>query len=211
MTGASIKNSHSFFSQYFRQSRPLNQVILMTILIEKIKIKSIVSRVRSNSFYWAFKDVDPRLIGILSNITTVMCTNLHKLTSCHRNKYYVWYQISRKVTLNIIYNFELYITHWKLMLYTLYFSTLGMPYYDNQHRVTLSQLLYLHTHFSFVQETRTTVTFYLHSIVNAHCSYMWQALHLHDFMQCMFAFLQPHFTEMYHLVHPHIITSAYWG
>ncbi len=35
----------------------------MTILIEKSKIKSIASRVRSNSFYWAFKDVDPRLLG----------------------------------------------------------------------------------------------------------------------------------------------------
>ena len=48
MKGASIKNSHSFFSQYFRQSRPLNQVILMTELIEKTKIKSIASRVRSS-------------------------------------------------------------------------------------------------------------------------------------------------------------------
>ena len=59
--GCIYKNSHSFFSQYFRQGRPLNQVILMTILIEKSKIKSIASRVRSNSFYWAFKDVDPRV------------------------------------------------------------------------------------------------------------------------------------------------------
>ena len=30
--------------------------------------------------------------------------------------------------------------------------------------MTLPQLLYLHTHFSFVQETRTTVTFSLHNI-----------------------------------------------
>ena len=35
----------------FRQGRPLNQVILMVILTEKSKIKSIASRVRSNSFY----------------------------------------------------------------------------------------------------------------------------------------------------------------
>ena len=46
--GCVYKNSHSFFSQYFRQSRPLNQVILMTVLIEKTKIKSIASRVRSS-------------------------------------------------------------------------------------------------------------------------------------------------------------------
>ena len=59
--GCVIKNSHSFFSQYFRQGRPLNQVILMVILREKSKIKSIASRVRSNSFYWAFEAVDPRL------------------------------------------------------------------------------------------------------------------------------------------------------
>ena len=57
------------------------------------------------------------------------------------------------------------------MIYTLYFTTLGMTYYENKHRVTLPQLLYLHTHFSFVQETRTTVTFSLHNLVNAHCSY----------------------------------------
>ncbi len=46
--GCVYKNSHSFFPQYFRQGRPLNQVILMTILIEKSKIKSIASRVRSS-------------------------------------------------------------------------------------------------------------------------------------------------------------------
>ena len=62
--GCVYKNSHSFFLQYSRQGRPLNQVILMTILIEKSKIKSIASRVRSNSFYWAFKDVDPRLCPV---------------------------------------------------------------------------------------------------------------------------------------------------
>ena len=66
MKGASIKIA-TVFPQYFRQGRPLNQVILMTILIEKSQIKSIASRVRSNSFYWAFKDVDPRLIGIVSD------------------------------------------------------------------------------------------------------------------------------------------------
>ena len=43
-----IKNSHSFFSQYFRQGRPLNQVILMVIQIEKGKIKSIARRVMSS-------------------------------------------------------------------------------------------------------------------------------------------------------------------
>ena len=31
-------------------------------------------------------------IGILSYITTAMCTNLHKLTSCHRNMYDIKYQ-----------------------------------------------------------------------------------------------------------------------
>ena len=67
--GCVIKNSHSFFPQYFRQGRPLNQVILMVILTEKSKIKSIASRVRSNSFYWAFEDVDPRLLHISSDCT----------------------------------------------------------------------------------------------------------------------------------------------
>ena len=46
--GCVIKNSHSFFSQYFRQGRPLNQVTLMVILTEKSKIKSIARRVRSS-------------------------------------------------------------------------------------------------------------------------------------------------------------------
>ena len=35
-------------------------------------------------------------IGIVSNINTLMFTNFHKLISC----------VSRKVTINIIYNFE---------------------------------------------------------------------------------------------------------
>ena len=48
MKGAFIKIPTVFFLQYFRQSRPLNQVILMTVLIEKTKIKSIASRVRSS-------------------------------------------------------------------------------------------------------------------------------------------------------------------
>ena len=43
-----IKNSHSFFSQYFQQGRPLNHVILMVILTEKSKIKSIARRVMSS-------------------------------------------------------------------------------------------------------------------------------------------------------------------
>ena len=46
--GCVIKNSHRFFSQYFRQGRPLNQVILMVMLTEKSKIKSIARRVRSS-------------------------------------------------------------------------------------------------------------------------------------------------------------------
>ena len=52
--GCFNKNSHSFFSQYFRQGRPLNQVILMVILTEKSKIKSIARRVRSSHIldYW---------------------------------------------------------------------------------------------------------------------------------------------------------------
>ena len=47
MKGASIKIATVFFSQYFRQ---LNQVILMVIhvLTEKSKIKSIARRVRSS-------------------------------------------------------------------------------------------------------------------------------------------------------------------
>ena len=55
---------------------------------------------------------------------------LHKHCNIHKPSYtdflspYVWYRVSGKVTLNIIYNFELYITHWKLMSYTLFFSTL---------------------------------------------------------------------------------------
>ena len=46
--GCVYKNSHSFFPQYFRQSRPLNQVILMAMLIEKTEIKIIACRVRSS-------------------------------------------------------------------------------------------------------------------------------------------------------------------
>ena len=75
--GCVIKNSHSSFSQYFRQGRPLNQVILMVILTEKGKIKSIASRVRSNSFYWAFEAVDPRLWPEQLNgspLTSAYCT-----------------------------------------------------------------------------------------------------------------------------------------
>ena len=55
MKGASIKNNHSLFSEYF-QSGDLNGHT-----IEKRKLKSIASRVRSNPFYLAVEDVDPRL------------------------------------------------------------------------------------------------------------------------------------------------------
>ena len=84
--GCVIKNSHSFFPQYFRQGRPLNQVILMVILTEKSKIKSIASCVRSNSFYWAFEDVDPRLILILPLVHSIYIkqsihTKLHRYSA----------------------------------------------------------------------------------------------------------------------------------
>ena len=48
MKGESIKIATVFFPQYFRQGRPLHQVILMVILPEKFKIKSIARRVMSS-------------------------------------------------------------------------------------------------------------------------------------------------------------------
>ena len=52
-------NGHSFFSQYFRQGRPLNQVILMVILTEKKQNKKYSTPCQVIShFGW----LDPRLL-----------------------------------------------------------------------------------------------------------------------------------------------------
>ena len=76
---------------------------------------------------------------------------------------------------NIAYYLQ-YITQWKLMIDTLHFSTLGTSYYENYNGVHLPQLLYVHTHFSFVQETWTTVPFSLHKFPVAlwppHCLWL---------------------------------------
>ena len=87
--GCVIKNSHSFFSQYFRQGRPLNQVILMVILIEKGKIKSIARRVMSSHIlgvwipdyqenYW--KSEAFQMVTNVSEFLTNPCEFLTKLT-----------------------------------------------------------------------------------------------------------------------------------
>ncbi len=72
--GCIYKNGHKYFSQGFRQNRPLIQRTLMSKLIEKTQTKSIACHVRSNPFYWAFEPVDPWLRRTVSlNRTGRLC------------------------------------------------------------------------------------------------------------------------------------------
>ena len=94
----------------------------------------------------------------------------------------------------------------------IYFSSI----YRTRLIMRIINMLWLYQNYCIYAQTYILVLYRKHELLYhflfiAHCSYTWQPLHLHDFVQCMSAFLQPHFPEMHNLVHPHniMITPAH--